>query len=175
MSNTAPQPTKTGHKDFSVASSIESSSSPYQLYYIRFYSPTTNSRGPSSYALGYRPRWGSGPIDAATTIYIGCAPGTAGRIKGKPFRKTNIAAEKRARQVERADVHWLGKINDVDRVVEIMGKVSCNNSLGLGKAQKLWCQRVALWINWDRKWVIAGWVTLPKDEEMARGVWSLGS
>ncbi|KAI9640317.1 protein disulfide-isomerase precursor [Ciborinia camelliae] len=25
-------------------------------------------------SVGYRPRWGTGPIDASTTIYIGCAP-----------------------------------------------------------------------------------------------------
>ncbi|THV47586.1 hypothetical protein BGAL_0301g00060 [Botrytis galanthina] len=175
MENTAPQPTKTGLQDFNVASSVESVSSPYQLYYIRFYSPTTNPRIPSSYALGYRPRWGSGPVDASTTIYIGCAPGTAGRIEGKPYRKTNIAAEKRARQVQRADVHWLGKINDLDRVVAIMGTVSWINGTNIGKAQKLWCQRVALWINWDWRWVVAGWVRLPKDEEMARRDWTLGS
>ncbi|TGO86230.1 hypothetical protein BPOR_0322g00100 [Botrytis porri] len=164
MSNTAPQPTKTGLQDFNVASSIESASSPYQLYYIRFYSPTTSSRSPSSYAL-----------DASTTIYIGCAPGTAGRVEGKPYRKTNIAAEKGVRQVERADVYWLGKINNVDKVVAIMGRVSWNDGTNIGKAQKLWCERVALWINWDWTWVVAGWVTLPKDEELARRGWTLGN
>ncbi|KAF7901188.1 hypothetical protein EAF00_003409 [Botryotinia globosa] len=175
MENAAPQPTKTGLKDFNVASSIESASSPYQLYYIRFYSPTTNPHTPSSYALGYRPRWGSGPVDASTTIYIGCTPGTTGRIEGKPYRKTNIAAEKRARQVQRADVHWLGKINDIDKVVVIMGRVGWIDGTDIGKTEKLWCQRVALVINGDWKWVVAGWVTLPKDEEMAGRVWTLGS
>ncbi|CCD52978.1 hypothetical protein BofuT4_P139020.1 [Botrytis cinerea T4] len=175
MSSTAPQPTKTGLGDLNIPSSVESTSSPYQLYYIRFYSPTKNSRSPSSYALGYRPRWGSGPMDASTTIYIGCAPGTAGRLEGKPYRKTNIAAEKRAKQVERADVHWLGKVNDLDRVVEIMGKVCWNNGTNIGQAQKRWCQRVAMRIDWGRTWVVAGWVTLPEDEKMAGRVWTLAS
>lgn len=76
--------------------------------------------------------------------------------------------------MERADVHWLGKINDLDKVVEIMGKVGWNNGTNSGKAQKLWCQRVAMRIDWNRTWVVAGWVMLPADEEMARRVWTLG-
>ncbi|KAM3152355.1 hypothetical protein ABEW05_007265 [Botrytis cinerea] len=145
VSSTAPQPTKTGLGDLNIPSSVESTSSPYQLYYIRFYSPTKNSRSPSSYALGYRPRWGSGPMDASTTIYIGCAPGTT------------------------------GKVNDFDRVVEIMGKVCWNNGTNIGQAQKRWCQRVAMRIDWGRTWVVAGWVTLPEDEKMAGRVWTLAS
>ena len=114
-------------------------------------------------------------MDASTTIYIGCAPGTTGRLEGKPYRKTNIAAEKRAKQVQRADVHWLGKVNDFDRVVEIMGKVCWNNGTNIGQAQKRWCQRVAMRIDWGRTWVVAGWVTLPEDEKMAGRVWTLAS
>ncbi|ESZ98643.1 hypothetical protein SBOR_0881 [Sclerotinia borealis F-4128] len=175
MSTTPPQPTKTGPQDFNVASSIASASSAYQLYYVRFYSPTNNSKGPSSYALGYRPRWGNGPIETSTTIYIACAPGTAGRAAGKAYRETNITAEKRERNFSRADVYWLGKINNVDRLVEIMGDVGWIGDVRMEKSQKIWCERVALWINWDRTWVVAGRVNLPKDKERVKGVWTLGN
>lgn len=207
--STPSEPTKTGLQDFNAPSSIVSTSSAYQLYYIRFYSAVKRANMPSSYArkyylffefqtspfitksifvplylvghydlcnflllektslvrsdwsrnplVGYRPRWGTGPIEASTTIYIGCAPGTAGRIGGKTSRKTNIAAEKRDRKAERVDVHWLGKINNVDRLVRIMGDVSwINGTKGIEKAQKLWCTKVAINVNWDSTWVVAG-------------------
>ncbi|KAI9645436.1 hypothetical protein NHQ30_006175 [Ciborinia camelliae] len=176
MSTTPSQPTKTGLQDFNAASSIVSASSAYQLYYIRFYSPT-HSNGPSSYALGYRPRWGTGPIDASTTIYIGCAPGTTGRTPEKPYRQTNIAAEKRERKAERADVYWLGKINNMDRLVKVMGNVNfniLNGVKGTAAAQKIWCERVVLWINLDSTWVVSGWVRLPKDEERIKRFLTLG-
>ncbi|KAF7863244.1 hypothetical protein EAF04_007326 [Stromatinia cepivora] len=151
MSTTPPQPTKTGLQDFNAASSIVSASSAYQLYYVRFYSPTTHPNSPSSYALGYRPKWGTGPIEASTTIYIGCTLGTAGKTAGKPYRQTSMAIEKRERKVERADVYWLGKINDVDRLVKVMGNASwINGPKGIEKSQKVWCERVAFRINWDK-------------------------
>ncbi|KAJ8071730.1 hypothetical protein OCU04_002046 [Sclerotinia nivalis] len=148
MSTTPPQPTKTGLQGFNASSSIVSASSAYQLYY----------------SIGYRPRWGPGSIEASTTIYIGCALGTAGRTAGKPYRQTNIATEKRERKSERVNVYWLGKINNVDRLVKIMGNVSWINGLkGIEKSKKVWCERVAFQINWDSTWVVSGWVRLPKD------------
>lgn len=96
-------------------------------------------------------------------------------LRESHIEKQTSRRKKRAKQVERADVHWLGKVNDFDRVVEIMGKVCWNNGTNIGQAQKRWCQRVAMRIDWGRTWVVAGWVTLPEDEKMAGRVWTLAS
>ncbi|QSZ34027.1 hypothetical protein DSL72_005607 [Monilinia vaccinii-corymbosi] len=104
MSTTQPQHPKTGPQDFNVGSSKASAFSVSDFFYVCLYSPNTSPNGPSSYALGHRARWGTGSKEAHTTIYIGCAPGTAGRAAGTSYRQTNIAAEKAARKAERADV-----------------------------------------------------------------------
>lgn len=73
------------------------------------------------------------------------------------------------------DVYWLGKINDVDSLVRVMGNVIWETRIGIEKAQKLWCVCAAIWINAAAFRIVAAKVTLPKDEERNQRVWTLGS
>lgn len=59
--------------------------------------------------------------------------------------------------------------------MKIMGDVSwINGTKGIEKAQKLWCTKVAINVNWDSTWVVAGWVRLPQDDERIKRVYHLG-